>query len=173
MSDASDAAPDSVLARPAVHVAVVMEREARPNRWEDWRFRLAEVVPAEPAFGAEPRVLRDDGKLRRTLYPNFKLELFVDECKGYYLNLTSGNPVWFVMWRIDDADAGVVHPEAVSLSYIEADRWLSAEEQVDNVPLPAEVRDWLLAFTNDHFKPQAEKRRKPQSFLSPEDRAKS
>ena len=26
--------------RPAVQVAVVMERETAPNRWEDWRFRI-------------------------------------------------------------------------------------------------------------------------------------
>ena len=48
--------------RPAVRVAVVMERETAPNRWEDWRFRIVEVVPHEDAFGLEARVLRDDGK---------------------------------------------------------------------------------------------------------------
>ena len=63
---------DAELSRPAapsVRVAVVMERETAPNRWEDWRFRIAEVVPHEDAFGLEPRVLRDDGKLQRTLHP--------------------------------------------------------------------------------------------------------
>ena len=91
-------------ARPAVEVAVVMEREAEPNRWQAWRHRLVEVVPAEPAFGTEPRVLRDDGRLRRMLFPGFRLELFRDEAEGYHLNLSSGAPVWFVVWRSDDAD---------------------------------------------------------------------
>ena len=168
-----DAARLPAIPRPSVCVAVVMEREANPNRWENWRFRLIDVVPNEPAFGTAARVLRDDGRLQRTLHPNFTLELFADEGKGYFLNLTSGHPVWFVMWRIDEDDPSIARPERVSLSYIEADRWMSAEERVDNVPLPADLREWLQAFTDANFKPEANQRRRPQSFLRPEDRAKS
>ena len=64
-----DAVP--VLKRPAVRVAVVMEREAAPNRWEDWRFRVAEVVLHEDAFGSEARVLRDDGTPRGAVFVPF------------------------------------------------------------------------------------------------------
>ena len=173
MQDTAPVPPALLVPRPAVHVAVVMEREANPNRWEAWRFRLIDVVPHEDPFGTAARVLRDDGKLQRTLHPNFTLELFADQGKGYFLNLTSGHPVWFVMWRIDEDDPSIARPETVSLSYIEADRWMSAEERVDNVPLPADVRDWLQAYTDAHFKPEATQRRRPQSFLAPEDRAKS
>ena len=116
--------------RPSVSVAVVMEREAQPNRWEDWRFKVAEVVAAEEAFGDRPRVLRDDGKLCRTLHPGFTLSLFRDECEGYHLNLSSGAPVWFVVWRVDDEDPSQARPETVSLSYNEAGRWLDAQEHV-------------------------------------------
>ena len=35
--------------RPTVTVAVVMERDFQPNRWEDWRHRIAEVLPATDA----------------------------------------------------------------------------------------------------------------------------
>ena len=76
--------------RPAIRVAVVMDRERAPNRWQDWRFTIAEVVADEDVFGAERRVLRDDGKVRRTLYPGFTLELHADQADGYYLNLSSG-----------------------------------------------------------------------------------
>ena len=134
--------------RPVIQVAVVIEREAEPNRWEDWRFTIAEVVPDEDGFGSEPRVLRDDGRFRRTLHPGFKVELFADEGEGYYLNLSSGAPVWFVIWRIDDEDPSRAWPETVSLSYNEAGRWLDAQERVDNLPLPAEVRDWLQDFND-------------------------
>ena len=115
--------------RPSVSVAVVMEREAQPNRWEDWRFKVLEVVAREEAFGELPRLLRDDGKLCRTLYPGFTLSLFRDECEGYHLNLTSGAPVWFVVWRIDDEDPSLARPETVSLSYNEAGRWLDAQDR--------------------------------------------
>ena len=162
--------PPPVLPRPSLRVAVVMERETAPNRWEDWRFRIAEVVPHEDAFGSEARVLRDDGKLQRTLHPGFTLELFRDEAEGYWLNLSSGSPVWFVVWRIDDEDPSRAWPECVSVSYTEAGRWLDAQERVDNVPLPADLVAWLQAYTDEHYRPEPKQRRRPQSFLAPGER---
>jgi hypothetical protein len=153
--------------RPALRVAVVMEREANPNQWEAWRFRPVEVVPHEDAFGDAVRVLRDDGRVRHTLHPGFTFELFRDEGEGYHLNLTSGAPVWFVMWRIDDEDPSRAWPETVSLSYNEAGRWLDAQERVDNLPLAPELVAWLQAWTDEHYRPEPKQRRRPQSFLAP------
>ncbi len=164
------ATPATPAARPSLCVAVVMEREAKPNRWEEWRFKLVDVVKHEAAFGTEPRVLRDDGKTRSTLYPAFTLELFRDEAEGYHLNLTSGAPVWFVVWRTDDEDPSKAWPETVSLSYTEAGRWLDAQERVDNVPLPPDLTAWLQAYTDAHYQPEPKKRRRPQSFIAPEHR---
>jgi Protein of unknown function (DUF3305) len=168
----SQPAPSDSVAtlRPALRVAVVMERESAPNQWEDWRYRLVDVVEHEEAFGSAPRVLRDDGKIQRSLFPDLGLELFPDEAEGYYLNLSSGAPVWFVVWRIDDEDPSRAWAETVSLSYTEAGRWLDAQERVDNVPLPADVRDWLQAYTDQHYRPEPKKRRRPQSFVSPGER---
>ena len=157
-------------ARPAIRVAVVMERVTAPNRWEDWGHTVVEVVPHEEAFGSQPRVLRDDGKVLRTLFPDFGLELFRDEAQGYWLNLSSGAPVWFVVWRRDEEDPARAWPETVSLSYEEAGRWLDAQERVDNVPLEPDVAAWLGAFTDEHYRPEPRQRRRPQSFLSPEQR---
>lgn len=156
--------------RPAVTVAVVMERDFQPNRWEDWRHRIVEVVPMEPAFGDAPRVLREDDRLRRTLHPGFTVELFADEGEGYYLNLSSGSPVWFVVWRSDDEDPSRAWPEQVTLSYNEAGRRLDAQERVDNVPLQPEFRDWLQAFADEHYKPEPKQRKRPASFQAPERR---
>jgi hypothetical protein len=157
--------------RPAIRVAVVIDRERAPNRWQDWGFAIAEVIADEDAFGSEPRVLRDDGKVRRTLYPGFTLELHADQADGYYLNLSSGAPVWFVVWRIDDDDPSRAWPETVSVSYTEAGRWLDAQERVDNVPLPADLIAWLQAYTDAHYRPEEKRpRRRPQSFLAPAER---
>lgn len=163
-------APPAPSPRPALQVAVVMERETSPNQWEAWRYKLIDVVPQEEAFGTEPRVLRDDGKVRRSLYPGFTLELFRDEAEGYQLNLASGAPVWFVVWRIDDEDPSRAWPETVSVSYTEAGRWLDAQERVDNVPLPPELVAWLQAYTDQHYQPEPKRRRRPQSFLAPDQR---
>uniref|UniRef100_UPI000B4BA0E3 DUF3305 domain-containing protein n=1 Tax=Ideonella sp. A 288 TaxID=1962181 RepID=UPI000B4BA0E3 len=129
--------------RPAIRVAVLLERQRQPNAWEDWRFALAEIVPDDGSFGTEPRVLRDDGRIARTLHPGFEVTLHADEAEGYYLNLSSGGPVWFVMWRIDDEDPSRAWPEFVTLSYNEAGRLLDAQERVDNLPLDADTRQWL------------------------------
>jgi hypothetical protein len=156
--------------RPRIDVAVVMEREAAPNVWEAWRHRPVEVLLHEAAFGEEARMLRDDGRRRRTLHPGFRLELFRDECEGYHLNLTSGAPVWFVMWRSDDEDPSRAWPEIVSVSYHEAGRWLDAQERVDNLPLPPELVAWLQSFNDEHYRPEPKRRRRPASFLPPEQR---
>jgi len=156
--------------RPSVAVAVVMERDFQPNRWEDWRHRIVEVVPMEQAFGSAPRVLREDGKLQRTLHPGLSVELFADEGEGYYLNLSSGAPVWFVVWRSDDEDPSRAWPEQVTLSYNEAGRRLDAQERVDNVPLQPEWRDWLQAFTDANYKPEPKQRKRPASFQAPQRR---
>lgn len=158
--------------RPALQLAVVMEREAQPNAWEDWRFTVIDVVVDEGGFaGAGERVLRDDGRRRRTLHPGFTLELFRDEAEGYFLNLSSGSPVWFVMWRLDEADPSVARPEVVSPSYNEAGRWLDAQERVDNVPMPPAVRQWLQVFVDEHYRPQPKQRRRPASFRPPDQRS--
>jgi len=151
-------------------VAVVIERQRQPNAWEAWRFRITEVVIDEGGFGDAPRLLRDDGRTASTLYPGLSVTLHRDEGEGYYLNLTSGAPVWFVMWRIDDEDPSRAWPELVTLSYNEAGRLLDAQERVDNLPLPDELCAWLQAFVDEHYRPEPKQRRRPQSFKAPGER---
>ena len=153
--------------RPTLTVAVLIERLKQPSRWEDWRFRIADVTLDEGGFGIEPRVLRDDGRVAQTLHPGLPVTLFRDEAEGYYLNLSSGQPVWFVMWRIDDEDPSRAWPELVTLSYNEAGRMLDAQERVDNLPLPLAVRDWLQAFADEHYRPEPKRRQRPASFRRP------
>jgi len=156
--------------RPFCPVAVVIERQKQPNAWEDWRFRVVEVLVDEGGLGAVPRPLRDDGQRLQTLFPGLGVTLYRDEAEGYYLNLTSGAPVWFVMWRIDDEDPSRAVPEAVTLSYNEAGRLLDAQERVDNLPLPDELCGWLQAFVDAHYKPEPKQRRRPASFKRPGER---
>ena len=152
-------------------VAVLIQRLAAPNRWEDWQFKLLEVVPATNASDAVGHtVVEDDGKQSRWLHTGFGVQLFADECKGYFLNLTSGQPSWFVSWRPDDQDPSQVEVTAVSVSYVEADRRMFAEEHVESVPLPPELCEWLQEFTNQHFKPESARKVRAQSFLKANER---
>ncbi len=152
------------------HVAVVIERLRQPSAWEAWRFRVAEVVADEGLFGDSPRTLRDDGHSTLRLHPGFELRLYRDEAEGYYLNLSSGAPVYFVMWRIDDTDPSLAWPELVTLSYNEAGRLLDAQERVDNVPLPPDGVAWLQSYAEQHYHPEPKQRRRPPSFRAPGER---
>lgn len=156
--------------KPSLTVAVLIERRRQPTRWEDWRFGLADVVLDEGQFGTAPRVLREDDTLSQFLQPGLPVALHRDEAEGYYLNLTSGAPVWFVMWRVDETDPPVAHPELVTLSYNEAGRWLDAQERVDNVPLPAPVVEWLQAYVDANYRPEPKERKRPASFRAPQQR---
>jgi hypothetical protein len=156
--------------RERIQVAVVMQRIARPNEWEAWRFRLLDVVPDEGVFGRAPRCLVDDGKLSRWLFPGFEVALFPDECKGYYLNLTSGRPSWFVSWVVDGGDGSMPTLTGVAVSYVEADRRMASEEQVETLPLAPELCEWLRLFTNAHYRPETRRKVRALSFLSPDER---
>jgi hypothetical protein len=153
--------------RPSISVAVLIERRRQPSRWEEWRFRIADVTPDPGRYGSSPRVLRDDGETAQVLHPGLPVTLYRDEAEGYYLNLSSGAPVWFVMWRVDDDDPSRARPVIVTLSYNEAGRLLDAQERVDNVPLPADVSAWLQAYTDEHYRPEPKQRRRPASFRAP------
>jgi len=157
---------------PLLTAAVVMQRRRQPNRWEDWGLALDTVLPDDGHLGCESRVLRDDGQTCAWLYPGLPVRLFRDEAEGYYLNLSSGNPVWFVMWRVHTQPDGtpVPQPEAVSLSYHEAGRWLDAQERVDNRPLPPDLVALLQAFVDEHHRPEPKRRARPASFRAPGER---
>jgi Protein of unknown function (DUF3305) len=154
----------SMTSPPTLRVAVLMERLKQPSQWEDWRFRLHDVLIDDGRFGTLPRTLRDDGSTAQFLHPGFDVSLHRDEGEGYYLNLSSGAPAWFVMWRIDEADPSIAVPQLVTLSYHEAGRLLDAQERVDNVPLPADVVGWLQAYADEHYRPEPKQRRRPASW---------
>lgn len=149
---------------PTLRVAVLIEQQRQPNRWENVRFRVHDVVVDDGSFGACPRALRDDGRSVLRLHPGFDVALHRDEAEGYYLNLSSGAPAWFVMWRVDDDDPTLAAPVLVTLSYNEAARLLDAQERVDPVPLPADVSAWLQAYADVHYRPEPKQRRRPPSF---------
>ena len=153
--------------RPSIEVAVVMRRERIDNRWQSWRWVLADVVAHEPAFGTEPRLLLKTDDEERWLHPGFVVELFRDDAEGYYLNATTPAPGWFVLWRLEDDFA---RPQIVTLSYHDAGRWLDAQETVEQVPAPPEVIEWMHEFALANYTPEPRQRRRPQSFRPLQDR---
>ena len=163
--------------RPAIEVAVVMRRErisGPASRWQPWRWVLAEVLAQEDGFGSAPRLLYKDDNEERWLHPGYRVELFADDADGYYLNASTDAPCWFVLWRLEEAATiapePIARPEMVSLSYVDAGRWLDAQETVEQVPAPAVVVAWLQEFVAHHHVQEPKRRRRPESFRSLSDR---
>ena len=163
--------------RPSIEVAVVMRREritGPASRWQTWRWVLAEVLMHEDGFGSAPRLLYKDDREERWLHPGYTVELFADDAEGYYLNVTTQAPCWFVLWRMEEeaglAQEPIARPEAVSLSYHDAGRWLDAQETVEQVAAPAPVVEWLQAFVDQHHVVEPKRRKRPESFRSLTDR---
>lgn len=149
------------------------------SQWQTWRWVLQDVVghdkvPHDAYFGTHPKCLRHTDDEQVWLHPGFKVSLHRDDTQGYYLNSTSPAPCWFVLWRMEDepclGEEVMAVPVMVSLSYHDAGRWLDAQEQVDQVPAPADVVSWISAFAQEHWEVEPKRRKRPDSFKPLQDR---
>jgi hypothetical protein len=144
------------------------------NRWQPWRWVLADVVQQEEGFGTEPRLLLKSEQEQRWLYPGFRVELLAGDAEGYYLNATTEQPCFWVVWRMEEeatvAEEPLAIPQVVTLSYHDAGRWLDAQETVEQVPAPTSIVEWLRAFVDRHHVVEPKRRQRPQSFQSLQDR---
>jgi hypothetical protein len=170
--------------RPALDVSVIMRREpivGAMSRWQTHRWVLENVVLVGEASAtllekSATRIIRknETDSIERWIHKGFRAELFIDDAEGYYLNVTTDAPCWFVLWRMEEeasiTDEPIAKPEMVSLSYHDAGRWLDAQETVEQVPLPPEVIVWLKAFVDEHHVIEAKRRKRPDSFKRLEDR---
>ncbi len=158
-------------------------------RWQAWRWVLADVMlhaaPEETAL-LEPDEAHEAQAVEpidaahapagssHWLYPRFRVELFRDDAEGYFLNLNSPQPCFWVMWQLDESrlldGEPVAVPQVATLSYHDAGRWLDAQERVEQVPAPDEVVDWMRAFVDATYVPEPKKRKRPESFRPLTDR---
>ena len=163
--------------RPAIDVAVILRKErieGAMSRWQTWRWVLDDVVQQEPGFGSEPRLLYKNDSGERWIHGGLRVELFEDDTEGYQLNATTPSPGWFVLWRMEEeasvADEPIARPVVVSLSYVDASRWLDAQETVEQLPAPPDVVEWLKAFIAEFYQPEVKRPKRPESFKSLTDR---
>ena len=148
-----------------MRVSVRMEKRALANnRWFSHQWQVQGIEMADAAH----EVIAD-----RPLFDGFDVCLYPDEAEGYFLNASSGDPKAFVMWRIDEAEAGgAAIPKVVTLSYNEAARLMDAQEKVDAVPLPPVMGAWLADYVAANYKPEPKKKRIKASFLAPRDKGR-
>ncbi len=140
-----------ITQRDALELAVIMERRVVANKWVSEQWEAMGVVPARGADAGAARCIRADESSQQWLHAGLRLELLRDEAENYLLNVTAPEPRVFVMWRREE-DA-LPRPVLVTASYGAAAGLMDAGEQVDGVPMPAEIRDWVLAFAQHHYRP--------------------
>ena len=140
-------------------IAVIFQRTPLANRWIDERWDPVAVLPDAPHAPTVPVIVADDASGTRWRFGGQSLELHPSEAEGYHLNLAAPDPKVFVMWRT--AEPGVVPPVLpviVTVSYSQAARMLDGGEQVDAVPLPAGIREWLEPYVAEHYRPEVRKK---------------
>ena len=144
-------------------LSVLMQRLPMNNRWQAYQWTALEIMPDAPDARRHQMVGGDAEQ--RWIFPGFRLQLFVDETPGYFLNLSSATPCWFVMWRMEEINGQeVAVPKSLTLSYDEAARQVDGGEQIDTLPLSDEIAGWLAEYTQEHFRYEGKKPRKRPSF---------
>ena len=136
-------------------VAVIMERVRLVNRWATEKWEAKGVVLDLQQEGSGERVIVDGETVTQVLFPAMKLRLERAEAEGYYLNITSPQPMVFVLWRMRDE---VARPELLTVSYNEGTRWADSGENVDGVALPADLLPWMAEFAAEHYQPEPKKK---------------
>jgi hypothetical protein len=144
-------------------VDVVIERVTLHNRWTTEQWGPASVDAIGPGRATTPRAppvcIEDTPERSRWRFSGREIEVHPVEAEGYFLNVTSEQPVVFVMWRMREDDAvPAAEPWIVTVSYNEAGRFMDGGERVDSVPMSHAIREWLAGYVAVHYKPEPKKK---------------
>ena len=154
------------MEKPSRTLAVVMQRRNARSRWAGVIWEPVSVLEsAEPPGAARLLVKQDD--CEQWLHPGFAVEIHRDEIEGYYMNVSSGSPRVFVLWRMEGEAA---LPLQTTVSYDEGGRWMDGGHSVDSVTMPPEIFGWIGEYVEQNYRPEPKKRIKPRSFIHPKDR---
>ena len=145
---------------PRLLVGVTLVSTPLSSRWasERWEAQSVDLLGPAPDASAvpPPTVTGADGCWR---FAPFVVELHRSEAEGYYLNLVAPLPKAFVLLRpAEGAAPPPLVPVLVTLSYNEAARMQDGGEQVDGVPLAAELHRWMQPFVDENYKPEPRKK---------------
>jgi hypothetical protein len=160
------------MEKPVRTLAVVMQRRNARSRWAGVIWEPVSVMESEEPAG-EARLLVKQDDLEQWLHAGFELAIHRDEIEGYYMNVSSGSPRVFVLWRMEgelgDENARGL-PLQVTASYDEGGRWMDGGHSVDSVTMPDAIFAWVGDYVEKNYRPEPKKRIKPRSFIHPKDR---
>ncbi len=151
--------PTDWLSLASVPLVVELVKVPQKSQWQSFRWSLAHIYSADVAPVCE---------YAQTIV----LDIYRDECEGYYLNLSSDQPCIFAVLRKNEEDEALMPlVQFVTLSYNEAGRRMDAGEWVEQLPMPEPFKPWLAEFVEANYVVEPKRRRRPESFKRPQDRS--
>lgn len=145
-------------------VAVLMERRRGVTPWQLHVWTPVGLIAGAVAEGPAgvPLPMPADGDALRELWRGLQVRLHRDEAESYYHNLVSPQPLAFVVMREGDAEHRV--PAIVTLCFDEANAYVEGDDQVESVPMPAELVQWLEHFVIENYVPERRTRRERKAW---------
>lgn len=148
-----------VLGELALNVKI--GKVAQNSPWQPFRWQVLEMGPAEI-----PLPQGEDERVQAVT-----AEVYQDQLQGYFLNLDTDTPyVFFGVRYPEDDKSRMPSVFQATLSYDEAARLMDSNEEVQTLPMPAPVASWLAELVQAKYQPEPKQRRRPQSFVKPEER---
>lgn len=153
---------DKVALVESFAVSILMQhRVIENNIWVSDKWEVEAVVAADRSSRGEPersisRIGADDKKY---IWSNYQISLHKDETESYYFNIISDTPFVFVVCRDEEGD-GELRPFNVSVNYDEAASYMELDDEVFQVPMPADIYRWVEAFVVNNYVPVKRKKRK-------------
>lgn len=164
---------DDVASDENFPVSIVMQhRRVENNIWLSEKWEVEAVVSGgETASGVPKRnVLRIGNDDEKYIWSNYHIVLHKDQAESYYFNIISDTPFVFVVCT-DEEDDGELVPFTVSVNYDEAASNIEVDNDVFQVPMPAEIYKWVEAFVLNNYVPEKRKKRKLVNWKKDIDKA--
>ena len=147
-------------------VSIVMQhRRIENNIWLSDQWEVEAVVAGGTTNDALPErnISRIGSDSEKYIWSNYLISLYKDEAESYYFNIISDTPLVFVVCRDEEGD-GELKPFNVSVNYDEAASYMELDDEVFQVPMPAEIYRWVEAFVVNHYVPVKKKKRKLENW---------
>ena len=134
-------------------VSAVLVKRPSPNQWVDASWSLLGTLP-----GLSEKQLTDaaaEGEIH--ILTDLSLNLYVQHCDAYYINLTSNQPkIYFGCTENEET----VEPITLTVDFDEAAALMETGERVLEAPLSESLCLWLEKFVLQHYKPEKLKKRR-------------
>ena len=141
------------MATDTIPLAILVERRALDNPWQDCQWRaLAVLTDPPPEAGKGWTWLRSEGPHQHYLAGVLPLHLWPDDVGSYRFNLESATPSLYVVLRPDDS--APEHPYRLVMISAAPDEvqplMESGSDLIDAVPMPPSLQAQLAAFITAH-----------------------